>query len=164
MKGKSWLILLLFISASLAGCLENFSESSISLVVSQEDTEHKIVRVIEEGQLMKNLSLRSFWRYRNLKLSRPSRNWNWIWRRGLQRWWAKRRELDSWSCIQPVWTLQPDRICYRQRRQSREFILNQSINLEIRWSEEETNEPTDIEFDPVPAQGSMQITSWLIRL
>ena len=24
---------------------------------------------------------------------------------------------------------------------------------EIRWSEEETNEPTDIEFDPVPAQG-----------
>ena len=34
-----------------------------------------------------------------------------------------------------------------------EFMLNQSINLEIRWSEEETNEPTDIEFDPVPKQG-----------
>ena len=29
-ESKSWLILLLFISASLAGCLENFSESSIS--------------------------------------------------------------------------------------------------------------------------------------
>ena len=55
MKSNSWLILLLFLSASLAGCLENFSESSISLVVNQEDTDHKIVRVIEEGQLMEEI-------------------------------------------------------------------------------------------------------------
>ena len=154
MKSNSWLILLLFLSASLAGCLENFSESSISLVVNQEDTDHKIVRVIEEGQLMEEIypsvafDFTGTSSYRDLvkigiefgeetySVDEPKEG-NWI--VGVVFNQYGHYNLTAYAI---------DKEGNRE-----EFVINQSINLEIRWSEEGTNEPTDIEFDPVPAQG-----------
>lgn len=147
-----WLFSLLMTISFLSGCIENSNSEDLQFQVGANLDGLKVVEIYEETVLIETLSATMTFDFSSLQgqdievIGLTVGNYTISTDEPVSDEWRLDLSLENHGLYQIDAFAVSNEVTYTQ-------TLTAGIDLEIVWTENDTNEPSDIEFNPVPQTG-----------